>query len=68
MLLGRTPPLTETDARARLSRCPGAQIVRQGKGRTVYSHSKGTKHVVWIPQRDGTVVLEEYDARCDCGI
>lgn len=69
MLLAKRTGLSPRRAQELLARyaVKGGLKVKKTKGaRILYVTGDATRHVLWDPQKDGTVILEEHDARCDC--
>lgn len=69
MKLGEVVLHSKEAVAERLERCSAKLLSTEGRKKK-YQHSNGTKHVVVTDQsHPGTTkfLLEEYDARCDCG-
>lgn len=69
MLLARRTGLSPARAQELLQRFAkaGGLKVKKTKGiKVLYVSNDGTRHVLWSPQPDGTITVEEHDGRCDC--
>lgn len=54
------------DLLTRFDKAGGLRIKKTKGTKILYVTKDGTRHLLWDPQPNGTITLEEHDARCDC--